>query len=238
VPEYFSCSKKKLKDTARYTSSTNGSPNGVAPKMRSAHAGVLCRRHGFRRRSTFFLSDANRARFKVGNRDIQTTFLQSACLSWKNGSGTTCPSRRWRWKSHGCAGRDIIVSSSHAFAKGVLTTAEQLHISYVHSPMRYAWDLASPVPGVTTGLDTGIKGHVGALDVSPPAPVGPPDGQQRRPVPWHLSITCGNASGAPTGGRRSVLYPPVRVEKFGPPTGKRMTTTSRCRAWFRTNGWT
>ena len=26
-------------------------------------------------------------------------------------------------------------------AKGVLTTAEQLHVSYVHSPVRYAWDL-------------------------------------------------------------------------------------------------
>src|SRR5690606_10598659 len=31
--------------------------------------------------------------------------------------------------------------SSHAVAKGVLTGADQLHISYVHSPMRYAWDL-------------------------------------------------------------------------------------------------
>ncbi|MDJ0676449.1 MAG: glycosyltransferase [Calothrix sp. MO_167.B42] len=36
---------------------------------------------------------------------------------------------------------DIILSSSHAVAKGVLTTPEQLHICYCHSPMRYAWDL-------------------------------------------------------------------------------------------------
>ncbi|MFD2584183.1 glycosyltransferase [Pedobacter vanadiisoli] len=36
---------------------------------------------------------------------------------------------------------DIIISSSHAVAKGVLTTAEQLHITYCHSPIRYAWDL-------------------------------------------------------------------------------------------------
>ncbi len=35
---------------------------------------------------------------------------------------------------------DLIFSSSHAFAKGVLTNPYQLHISYVHTPMRYAWD--------------------------------------------------------------------------------------------------
>ncbi len=36
---------------------------------------------------------------------------------------------------------DVVLSSSHAVAKGVLTTPEQLHICYCHSPMRYAWDL-------------------------------------------------------------------------------------------------
>ena len=35
---------------------------------------------------------------------------------------------------------DLIISSSHAFAKGVLTNPDQLHISYIHTPMRYAWD--------------------------------------------------------------------------------------------------
>ena len=35
---------------------------------------------------------------------------------------------------------DLVVSSSHALAKGVLTSPDQLHISYVHTPMRYAWD--------------------------------------------------------------------------------------------------
>ena len=35
---------------------------------------------------------------------------------------------------------DLILSSSHAIAKGVLTSPDQLHISYVHTPMRYAWD--------------------------------------------------------------------------------------------------
>ncbi len=36
---------------------------------------------------------------------------------------------------------DLIISSSHAVAKGVLTHANQLHICYCHTPIRYAWDL-------------------------------------------------------------------------------------------------
>ena len=35
---------------------------------------------------------------------------------------------------------DIVISSSHAFSKGVITAPDQLHLSYVHTPMRYAWD--------------------------------------------------------------------------------------------------
>ncbi|HHP7231378.1 MAG TPA: glycosyltransferase [Xenococcaceae cyanobacterium] len=35
----------------------------------------------------------------------------------------------------------VILSSSHAVAKGVLTSPDQLHICYCHTPMRYAWDL-------------------------------------------------------------------------------------------------
>lgn len=36
---------------------------------------------------------------------------------------------------------DLIISSSYAVAKGVIVGPDQIHISYVHSPVRYAWDL-------------------------------------------------------------------------------------------------
>jgi glycosyltransferase involved in cell wall biosynthesis len=39
------------------------------------------------------------------------------------------------------SGYDLVISSSYAVAKGVLTGPDQVHIAYVHSPMRYAWDL-------------------------------------------------------------------------------------------------
>lgn len=36
---------------------------------------------------------------------------------------------------------DLVITSSHAVAKGVLVGPDQIHVSYVHSSMRYAWDL-------------------------------------------------------------------------------------------------
>ena len=38
------------------------------------------------------------------------------------------------------SGYPLVVSSSHLVAKGVLTGPDQLHVSYVHTPVRYAWD--------------------------------------------------------------------------------------------------
>jgi glycosyltransferase involved in cell wall biosynthesis len=35
---------------------------------------------------------------------------------------------------------DVVLSDSSSYAKGVITRPETLHISYMHTPMRYAWD--------------------------------------------------------------------------------------------------
>lgn len=51
---------------------------------------------------------------------------------------------------------DIVISSSHAVAKGVLTRADQLHVSYTHTPIRYAWDLYLDYLA-ESGMDRGIK---------------------------------------------------------------------------------
>ena len=52
---------------------------------------------------------------------------------------------------------DVVLSSNHAVAKGVLTGPDQLHISYVHSPLRYAWDLQHQYLR-EAGLNRGAKG--------------------------------------------------------------------------------
>ena len=54
---------------------------------------------------------------------------------------------------------DLVISSSHAVAKGVITGPDQLHISYVHSPMRYAWDLQHQYLS-EAGLDRGVRSWV------------------------------------------------------------------------------
>lgn len=54
---------------------------------------------------------------------------------------------------------DLVISSSHAVAKGVITGPDQLHVSYAHSPMRYAWDLQHQYLR-DSGLDKGAKGWV------------------------------------------------------------------------------
>ncbi|MEB3199174.1 MAG: glycosyltransferase [Synechococcaceae cyanobacterium] len=42
------------------------------------------------------------------------------------------------------SGHPLVLSSSHLVAKGVLTGPDQLHVSYVHTPVRYAWDQMHP----------------------------------------------------------------------------------------------
>jgi glycosyltransferase involved in cell wall biosynthesis len=54
-------------------------------------------------------------------------------------------------------GYDLVISSSHAVAKNVRTSGDQLHICYCHTPMRYAWDLRDQYLRESR-LDRGVKG--------------------------------------------------------------------------------
>ncbi|MHA6247676.1 glycosyltransferase family 4 protein [Pontibacter sp. CAU 1760] len=57
------------------------------------------------------------------------------------------------------SGYDLVLSSSHAVAKGVLTHSSQLHICYCHSPIRYAWDLYHQYIR-EAGLSKGLRGMI------------------------------------------------------------------------------
>lgn len=85
-----------------------------------------------------FLSPADRSRLGAGT--IKTTFLQRA-PGVRDRFWNYLPLTPLAVESHDLRHADVIVSSSHACAKGVLTRGDQLHLSYVYSPMRYAWDL-------------------------------------------------------------------------------------------------
>lgn len=56
-------------------------------------------------------------------------------------------------------GYDLIISVSHAVAKGVITGPDQLHISYICSPMRYIWDLQHQYLR-EANLDSGMRSWI------------------------------------------------------------------------------
>lgn len=57
---------------------------------------------------------------------------------------------------------DLIISSSHCVAKGIITGPDQIHISYVYSPIRYAWDLQHQYLK-ESGLNKGFKGFIAKI---------------------------------------------------------------------------
>lgn len=100
-----------------------------------------------------FLNDDARA--KMLNKRAQTTFIQKLPNSEKK-YRNYLPLMPLAIEQLDVSNYDIVLSSSHAVAKGVLTGPDQLHISYVHSPIRYAWDLQHQYLR-ELGLDKGIK---------------------------------------------------------------------------------
>lgn len=73
-------------------------------------------------------------------RSIGTTFLQRLPGARK-GVQKYLPLLPLAIEQLDLQGYDVILSSSHAVAKGVITGPSQLHVCYCHTPMRYAWDL-------------------------------------------------------------------------------------------------
>ncbi|HCD5240017.1 TPA: glycosyltransferase, partial [Klebsiella pneumoniae] len=101
-----------------------------------------------------FLSEDDKKKFK--NKKIITTFIQKLPKAKKKYQ-QYLPLMPLAIEQLDLSSHDIILSSSHAVAKGVLTGPDQLHISYVHSPIRYAWDLQHQYLR-ESGLNRGIKG--------------------------------------------------------------------------------
>lgn len=101
-----------------------------------------------------FLSDEARANFN--DKKSTTTFIQHLPKA-KQKYQTYLPLMPLAIEQIDVSKHDVVLSSSHAVAKGVLTGPDQLHISYVHSPIRYAWDLQHQYLKEAK-LDKGLKG--------------------------------------------------------------------------------
>ncbi len=111
---------------------------------------------------------------------------------------------------------DLVLSSNHAVAKGVLTRADQLHICYMHTPIRYAWDLqqqylkgANLTRGFKSALTQLVLHYLRLWDLS-----------TANRVDYFVANSQYVARRVRKTYRREaeVIYPPVAVERFKPQT--------------------
>lgn len=103
-----------------------------------------------------FLPNANRD--FILNKKVKTTFIQKLPFAKKK-YRSYLPLMPLAIEQLDLSSYDLVISSSYAVAKGVITGPDQLHISYVHSPIRYAWDLQHQYLK-ESGMAKGIKGWV------------------------------------------------------------------------------
>ncbi len=84
------------------------------------------------------LYDPKRVSAEFAGKDIRTSFLQRLPFSLK----------KYQWllplmpaatESYDLTGFDVVISSSSAFAKGIITRPGAVHICYCHTPTRYLW---------------------------------------------------------------------------------------------------
>ncbi|MGO8917311.1 MAG: glycosyltransferase [Stellaceae bacterium] len=97
-------------------------------------------------------------RAQIGYRDCTTSFLQKM-PGIAHRHRLYLPLMPLAVEQLDVSSYDLVISSSFAVAKGVLTGPDQLHISYVHSPMRYAWDLQHEYLRIS-GLEHGVKSWI------------------------------------------------------------------------------
>ncbi|MCA8988723.1 MAG: glycosyltransferase, partial [Planctomycetaceae bacterium] len=76
----------------------------------------------------------------MNGREVTTTFLERLPFA-KRAYRSYLPLMPMAIEQLDVLEADLVVSSQHCVSHGVLCRPDQVHISYVHSPVRYAWDL-------------------------------------------------------------------------------------------------
>ena len=157
-----------------------------------------------------FLSGTDRDKILKGKR-ARTSFIQKLPFA-KDKYRNYLPLFPLAIEQFDLGGYDVVLSSSHAVAKGVLTHSNQLHIAYMHTPIRYAWDLYHQYLR-ESGLDRGLKGvlakyflhKIRLWDASTANRVDHYLANSRY-IARRIKKTYGKPS--------DVIYPPVDVDKF------------------------
>ncbi|MFM0227601.1 glycosyltransferase family 4 protein [Paraburkholderia dipogonis] len=88
----------------------------------------------------FSLVDFLEDRRPLGGKPVTTSFIQRLPFARRR-YRAYLPLMPLAVEQFDLSGYELIITSSYALAKGVLVGPDQTHVSYVHSPMRFAWDL-------------------------------------------------------------------------------------------------
>lgn len=96
---------------------------------------------------------------------VHTSFIQKMPLGKKK-HRAYLPLFPFAIEQFDLRGYDVVISSSHCVAKGILTKADQLHICYCHSPIRYCWDMYNEYLE-ESHLDKGFKSWLVRLMLHP-----------------------------------------------------------------------
>jgi glycosyltransferase involved in cell wall biosynthesis len=113
----------------------------------------------------------------------------------------------------------LIISSSHAVAKGVMTHPRQKHVCYCYTPIRYAWDLKDQYLH-ESGLDKGLKGLIARSILNY---IRRWDRRTADRVDHYIAISHYIADRIKRAYGRDavVIYPPVDIDSFIPGTEKK-----------------
>ena len=108
------------------------------------------------------------------------------------------------------SGHDLVLSSSHAVAKGVRVPPGALHVCYCFTPMRYVWDLYDEYFGPRAGLATRL--------LMPPVAAALRRWDRRTAAGVHhfvaISRFVADRIRRAYGRQADVIYPPVDVSRF------------------------
>ncbi len=77
---------------------------------------------------------------KLAGKDIRTSFLQKFPLFLRKRARFLLPLLPTAPETFNLRDFDLIISSSGAWSKGIVTRLNSIHIAYIHSPMRFVWD--------------------------------------------------------------------------------------------------
>ena len=94
----------------------------------------------------------------IQNKPVKTSFLQKLPFIKKN-YRNFLPLMPLAIEQFDMSEYDLVISSNHAVAKGVITGPNQLHVCMCYSPIRYAWDLTHHYLK-EAGLTSGLKGLI------------------------------------------------------------------------------